>query len=273
MSVIGPPPTNGVSGAAVTPVTPPLPSGPWQAAHFSAKMRPPWAGVPPPSGKPLPSGSMLMSQAAISASFSGLPRPGPSASAGPAIRQSASPRAGTIELCVDMLDLPRTLDPPAGDRVEVMVQHRPDRRRRLQLPARGDEFGPGRLRVARVVPGAALQHRRAAVPTPRHAKARERLAQYRLRQGRLAPALAAVGRNHDLGDPAGPGIGDAGDLPEPRPLQAQPGRGAGDERLDLLQQVELVGLAVRQQRGIGPSLPVAHGRPLDELNAPQVLDV
>src|ERR1051325_3806441 len=218
MSVILSPPTNGGSGAAVTPVTPPLPAAPWQEAHFSAKIGAPLAGVPPPGGKPLPSGSMLMSQAAMSASFSGLPRPGPSASARPATRQSASPRARTIALCVDMLDLPRTFDPPAGDRVEVMVQHRPDRRRRLQLPSRRDEFGPGRLRVARAVPGAALQHRRRPVPPPRHAKARERLVRHRFRQGRLAPALAAVGRNHDLGDPAGPGIGDAGNFPEPRLL-------------------------------------------------------
>src|SRR6476661_7115877 len=156
-------------------------------------MRPPWAGVPPPGGNPLPSGSMLMSQMAMSASVSGLPRAGPSASAGPATRQSASPTAGMIALCVDMLDLPGALDSPTGDGVEVMVQHRPDRRRRLQLAPRGDEFGPGRLRVARIVPGAALQHRLAAVPTPRHAKACERLALYRRRQGRLAPALAAVG--------------------------------------------------------------------------------
>src|SRR6202790_2043317 len=155
MSVIGPPPTNGGSGAAVTPVTPPLPSGPWQLAHFSAKMGAPWAGVPPPGGKPLPSGSMLMSQTAMSASFSGLPRPDPSASAGPAIRQSASQRAGTIALCVDMLDLPRTLDPPAGDRVEVVVQHRPDRRHCLQLPTRGDEFGSGRPRGGPRLPRAA----------------------------------------------------------------------------------------------------------------------
>jgi hypothetical protein len=38
MSVIGSPPINGGNGAAVTPVTPPLPSGPWHGAHFSAKM-------------------------------------------------------------------------------------------------------------------------------------------------------------------------------------------------------------------------------------------
>src|ERR1051325_2521985 len=217
MSVILSPPTNGGSGAAVTPVTPPLPSAPWQEAHFSAKMWPPWAGVPLPGGKPLPWGSMLMSQAAMSASVSGLPRAGPSASTGPATRQSASPTAGTIALFVDMLDLPGALDSPTGNGVEVMVQRRPDRRRRLQLAPRRDEFGPGRLRIARIVPGAALQHRRAAVPIPRHAESCERLALHRRRQGRFAPALAAVGRNHDLDDPAGPGIGNAGDLVEPRP--------------------------------------------------------
>jgi hypothetical protein len=36
MSVIGSPPNNGANGAAVTPATPPLPSGPWHWAHFSA---------------------------------------------------------------------------------------------------------------------------------------------------------------------------------------------------------------------------------------------
>src|SRR5271166_5618108 len=207
-------------------------------------MRAPWAGVPPPGGKPLPSGPMLMSQAAMLASVSGLPRPGPSADAAPATRQSASPTAEEILLGVNMLDLPRTVDAPAGDGVEVMVQHRPDRRNRFQLPTLGDEFGSGRLRVARLVPGAALQGRGPAVPTPGHAEAREGLAEHRLRQGRLSPAFAAIGRNHDLGDPAGAGIGDAGDLVESRPLQAHPRRRLGDERLDLLQQIELVRLAV-----------------------------
>src|SRR5262249_10199860 len=131
MSVIGSPPLNGGNGAAVTPVIPPLPSGPWQGAPFLAEVVGPWAAGPPPGGKPLPSGWMLISQAAMSASFNGLPSPGPSARAAPATRQSASPRARKLTLCVDMLDLPRALDSPAGDRVEMLVQHRPDRRRRL----------------------------------------------------------------------------------------------------------------------------------------------
>src|SRR5215831_1466442 len=182
---------------------------------------------------------MLMSQAAMSASVTDLPRPGPSADAALAARQSASPRTptpsvGEILLGVNMLDLPGAVDAPAGDGVEVLVQHRPDRRNCLQLTAMGDEFGSGRLHVAGVVPGAALQGRGPAVPAPGHAEAGEGLDEYRLRQTRLGPAFAAVGRYHDLGDPAGAGIGDAGDLVEPRPRQIQPRRRLGDERLDLL---------------------------------------
>src|SRR5580704_11570193 len=187
----------------------------------------PCTGVPAPGGNPLPLGSMLMSQAAMSASVTGLPRPGPSADAALAARQSASPRTptpsvGEIRLGVNMLDLPSAVDAPAGNGIKVMVQHRPDRRSCLQFAALRDEFGSGRLHVAGIVPGAALQGRGPAVPAPGHAEASEGLAEHWLRQTGLGPAFAAVGRNHDLGDPAGAGIGDPGDLVEPRPLQIYP---------------------------------------------------
>src|SRR4051794_35527176 len=130
---------------------------------------------------------MLMSQAAMFASVTGLPRPGPSADAALAPRQSASPRAVTpktweILVGVNMLDPPGAVDAPAGDRVEMMVKHRPDRRNCLQLAALRDEFGSGRLHVAGIVPGAALQGRGPAVPTPGHAEAGEGFAEHRLRQ-------------------------------------------------------------------------------------------
>src|SRR5690348_4282855 len=100
---------------------------------------------------------MLMSQAAMSASVTGLPRPGPSADATLAAKQSvsptvATPRVGGILLGVNMLDLPGAVDAPAGDAVEMMVEHRPDRRNCLQFAALGDEFGAGRLHVAGLVP-------------------------------------------------------------------------------------------------------------------------
>src|SRR5215467_6264310 len=186
-------------------------------------MRAPCGGVPAPGGKPVPSGATLISHAAMSAGSIGLPRPGPSADATLAARQSASATAEEILLGVNMPDLPSAVDAPAGDGVEVLVQHRPDRRNCLQLTAMGDEFGSGRLHVAGVVPGAALQGRGPAAPAPGHAEAGEGLAEYRLRQTRLGPAFAAVGRNHDLGDPAGAGISDAGDLVEPRSRQIHPG--------------------------------------------------
>src|SRR5580692_11453591 len=148
---------------------------------------------------------MLMSQAAMSASVSGLPRPGPSEDAALAAKQSASPRTptprlGEILLGVNMLEFPGAVDAPAGNGIKVVVQHRPDRRSCLQFAALRDEFGSGRLHVAGIVPGAALQGRGPAVPAPGHAEAGEGFAQHWLRQTRLRPAFAAIGRNHDLGD-------------------------------------------------------------------------
>src|SRR5437667_1457194 len=120
-------------------------------------MRVPWAGVPAPGGKPVPSGSMLMSHAAMAAESNGLPRLGASAEAAPAARQKASQTAVIGPLRVNMLDLPHAVDPPAGDRVKMVVQHHGDRRDRLQLPALSDKLGTGGLHVAGFVPGAALQ--------------------------------------------------------------------------------------------------------------------
>src|ERR1700737_4770607 len=100
-------------------------------------MRAPSAALPPPGGKPVPSGWMLISHAAISAASIGLPRLGASAEATPAAGQQVSQTAVISPLRVNMLDLPRAVDPPAGDRVEMLVQYHRDRRDRLQLPALG----------------------------------------------------------------------------------------------------------------------------------------
>src|SRR5215472_10941702 len=151
-------------------------------------MRAPCAGVPAPGGKPVPSCRTLISHAALSAASIGLPRLGPSAKAGPATTNSASPSVGIIALSIDMLDLPRAVNRPAGDGVEVLVQYRPDRRDCLQLAALRYKLSAGRLHVARLVPSAALQNCGAAVPTPRHTEAGEGLAQHGLLQRRLPPA-------------------------------------------------------------------------------------
>src|SRR5215831_16332371 len=104
----------------------------------------------------------------------------------------------------------------------------------------GNDLGARRLHVAALVPGPALQHRGSAVPAPGHAEARERPWQHRLLQRRVAPALAAVCRDHDPGDAAGARIGDAGTLVVAGLLQGQSGRWVRDERLDLLEEVEAV---------------------------------
>src|SRR5689334_20550825 len=131
---------------------------------------------------------MLMSQAAISACVTGLPRLGPAAIAAlDAIAHSAA-----IVLGVDMLHLAFRVDRPAGDGVEVLVGEAEHAGRLLRLAALGDELAARRLDVAGLVPGAALQHRGAPVPAPQRAKAREGFAVHRPLQRRLRPARAAV---------------------------------------------------------------------------------
>src|SRR3954468_16262710 len=141
---------------------------------------------------------MLMSHGARSASVIGLPSFGPCAETAPTLisKLAATRRA----LGVNMANASLLVDGPAGDRVEVLARERADRRRFGGLPAHRDELGAGRLHVSALIPGAALQHSRGAVPAPRHTEARERLRQNRVLQRRLSPALAAIGRDHHLGD-------------------------------------------------------------------------
>src|ERR1700730_4339078 len=116
-----------------------------------------------------------MSQALMSASETGLPSPGLSASTGPAPSESARASAES-GLCIDMLDLPFAVDRPAGDAVVVLVGESQRGRHRLAgLAPRRHEFGAQRLGVAAVVPGAALQDRGLALPAPGHDEAGERL--------------------------------------------------------------------------------------------------
>src|SRR5712691_2731682 len=101
---------------------------------------------------------MLMSQVLISDSAIGCPSPGPSAIAMP--EPSASARRAAADRClgVNMFDLPVAVDRPAGDAVVVLVREGQYGRDFLGLAALGHELGAGRLHVAGLVPGAALQH-------------------------------------------------------------------------------------------------------------------
>src|SRR5712691_7759582 len=143
-------------------------------------MTAPCAGVPLPGGRPLPSGPMLMSQSARSASLIGLPSPGWSAAIAAAAPPSASARETTTarRLPVDMLGLPFGVDGPAGD--DVHVSHRGGGHRNvdLGLAALGKHLAARRLRVAGLVPGAALQHDRLAVPAPGRAETAQRLGEH-----------------------------------------------------------------------------------------------
>src|SRR5260221_7086177 len=144
----------------------------------------------------------------MSASERGLPRfgdwtPGLCAKAAPAANASTAARANN-GLRIDMLDLPFAVDGPAGDAVVVLVwEGQGGGEGLLGLAPRRNEFGSQRLHVAGLVPGAALQDCRLAVPAPRHLEAGERLVEDRLLERGLAPALAAIGRNHDFGNASG----------------------------------------------------------------------
>src|SRR5439155_5477469 len=150
---------------------------------------------------------MLMSQAAISAASMGLPR------LGPAARQpklTAKIDTAAVSLCVDMAYRPGVADRPAGHAVVVLARESGDRRHFRTLPPHRDDLRARGLRVARLVPGPALQYGRAAIPAPGDTEARKGLAQHRFVQGRLRPALAAVGRDHHFRDAAVARISDAG---------------------------------------------------------------
>src|SRR2546425_150665 len=111
---------------------------------------------------------------------------------------SARTTAELRSLGVNMGALPLAVDRPARDAVVVLAREGRDGRDRLGLAALGHDLGAGRLRVAGLVPRAALQDCRPAIPVPGHAEAGKSLAQHRRLQRRLPPALTAVGRNHDF---------------------------------------------------------------------------
>ena len=127
--------------------------------------------------------------------------------------------------------------------------------------------------VAGLVPGAALQHDRLAVPAPGHAEAGQRLGQHRRIERGFRPALAAVGRDHHLRDPAIARIGEAGNLVEARSLERQPGRRVGDEGLDLHREEELPDFRTLHPVGVLQGLVDGHHRLLDQLDPVQPFDV
>src|SRR5258708_13059794 len=151
---------------------------------------------------------MLMSQAAMAASSIGLPRLGVSAREASVISISADNDAAEkiANLDVNMLDLPIASDAPTGDRVVVLIGKGQDGRRFRQLAARGDEFGAGRLHIARFIPRPALQRGWAAVPAPRHSETGEGLAQPRFLKCRLRPPLPPPAIHHYLLLPPSPGL-------------------------------------------------------------------
>src|SRR5258708_37132072 len=150
----------------------------------------PCAAVPSPGGSHLPSRPISISQAAMSAGLTGLPRLGLgrlAAKAG-AIAKAQS-RSGMRALSIGMFHHAMLIDRPACDRVEVMIAERPNGRHGIQLAARRHELSPCRLISTLIIPGATLQNCRTTGPPPGHAKTAEGLAHDRPLKGVLAPTL------------------------------------------------------------------------------------
>src|SRR5580704_19021006 len=242
-----------VSGGLPTSMllAPPLPLSPWHWLQpLSTSSLAPSLAVPLPGGKLLPSGSTLMSQGLMSASLTGLPRCGLSAANAPEAKASATRRATARGLNIDMLDLSGARNPPCGEAVVVLVGKAEHVGHFLGFAAHGNKIGAQRLHGAGIVPGAAGDDGRLAVPAPRHGEARERPRADRAFYRRFAPTLAAVGGDQNFLDASGARIGDAGNLVKARALHGVAERGLGNERFHLVDEIELVGLAVGQQRRI-----------------------
>src|SRR5882672_6328527 len=156
-----------------------------------------------------------MSHPETSTGVASRPRFGPSPARTGAISAIVMPStAHTAELRVHIFHLPARRDTPRLDSVVVVEELRAFVAH--ELVARW-------LDRARLVDSAALEHGRPAVPSPRHAKARQGLGQHRLAQRRLAPGLTTVSRHFHFRDFSGTRPGQAGDLVEPRSLQHESG--------------------------------------------------
>src|SRR5215831_18858494 len=209
----------------------PAPFSPWQAWHFAEKTASPCLTVPLPGGRPAPSGPMLMSQEARSSGEIGLPRLGLCcANAGDASARSTAGAAATRNLRIDIFHLAIAGDGPGLDHVVMVI---------AAVAAQLDELCAAWLHVAGLVGRTALQHRRSAVPLPRHAEAGHGFRQHWLLQRRETPALAAVGGHLDFGDFAVARPREARNFVKARPAHREPGRRMSDDRFALKRKHEL----------------------------------
>src|SRR5260370_36549994 len=151
-----------------------------------------------------------MFQPAISAGVATRPMPYGLCASACAAQANTTAIAAAASLRVGIGHLAIFSDTPGPDRI-VMVD--------VIVAAHREQFSQGRLNVAGLVDGAALDHRRLAVPMPRQAEAGQRSRQHRLLQLRFLPALAVIDGYIDAPDFAVSAPGDAADLVETRHRQ------------------------------------------------------
>src|SRR5262249_42989030 len=120
-----------------------------------------------------------MSQAAMSAGASGFPRLGVCAHANFEVRTRTNTRRWRVSLRVYMPTLAVTIDRPARDRVEMFVREGGYCWTFGHFTAYCNNLGSGWLHITRLIPRAALQHGRPAVPSPRRPKPGECLVEHR----------------------------------------------------------------------------------------------
>src|SRR5262245_7049092 len=99
---------------------------------------------------------MVMSQGAMSAGLTGLPRLGPSAAIAVADSMAVASATGRAKLCVDMVHIPLPGHGPARNRVEMLAREIQHGRRFRGLSAQRHELRSCRLHRAALVESAAL---------------------------------------------------------------------------------------------------------------------
>src|SRR6202521_4915668 len=162
---------------------------------------------------------MLMSQEAMSPCVATCPRSGLWAARHGAARIRKRAAATEDNLSIHMFHLARLAHAPSGDGIAVVKRF---------VASLGNHLFARGLVIAFLSGSTALQRGRSAIPLPSHAEARYSNGEHGFLQRGQRPALAAVGRDFDLGDPTLAGPREPRNFMETGDLHREPRRWPGD---------------------------------------------